>query len=205
MDLNREKYMLKKREADDMGGWLDRIKSLKKDQILIILLSGVLLLVIAMPSQEKEAANGGTSQTEIQSGTVILSQAGEQQALESRLQELLSHVSGVGKTQVMITLKSDGKKIVEKDKEQSQDRQENGAGNEASSSVSAQSSESTVYQKDGSGNETPYVTEHQSPEISGVLVVAQGGGNMSVVQEITEAVMALFGVEAHKIKVMKME
>ena len=40
--------------------------------------------------------------------------------------------------------------------------------------------------------------------IRGVLVVAQGGGDPVIVQNITEAVMALFGIEAHKIKVMKM-
>ena len=34
--------------------------------------------------------------------------------------------------------------------------------------------------------------------------MAEGGDDPGVVQNITEAVMALFGVEAHKIKVMKM-
>lgn len=43
------------------------------------------------------------------------------------------------------------------------------------------------------------------PEIRGVLVVAQGGGDPVAVQQIQEAVMALFRVEAHKIKVMKMK
>ena len=43
------------------------------------------------------------------------------------------------------------------------------------------------------------------PEIEGVLVIAQGAGDSAKAAEITEAVMALFGVEAHKIKVMKMK
>lgn len=42
-----------------------------------------------------------------------------------------------------------------------------------------------------------------TPEIEGVLVIAQGGENAVVVQNITEAIQALFGVEAHKIKIMK--
>ena len=37
----------------------------------------------------------------------------------------------------------------------------------------------------------------------GVLVVAEGGGNAVVIRDITEAIQALFGVEAHKIKIMK--
>ena len=42
-----------------------------------------------------------------------------------------------------------------------------------------------------------------TPEIEGVLVIAEGGENAVVIQNITEAIQALFGVEAHKIKIMK--
>ncbi len=42
------------------------------------------------------------------------------------------------------------------------------------------------------------------PEIEGVVVVAQGGGEPTVVSEITSAIEALLGVPAHKIKVLKM-
>ena len=41
--------------------------------------------------------------------------------------------------------------------------------------------------------------------MTGVLVCAQGGGDPVVVQNIQEAVMALFQVDAHKIKIMKMK
>ena len=44
-----------------------------------------------------------------------------------------------------------------------------------------------------------------SPEIEGVLVVAEGAGNGTVNRTIVEIVQALFGVEAHKVKVVKME
>ena len=80
-------------------------------------------------------------------------------------------------------------------------------GNEGNSGNSSEikSNESTVYQKDSYGNETPYIMEKLAPEIDGVLVIAQGAGNASITSEITEAVMALFNVPAHKIKVMKMK
>ena len=42
-------------------------------------------------------------------------------------------------------------------------------------------------------------------EIRGVVVVAKGGGDPVIQRQIQEAVMALFHVEAHKIKVMKMK
>lgn len=41
-------------------------------------------------------------------------------------------------------------------------------------------------------------------QVTGVLISAEGGGNPVVVQNIQEAVMALFQVDAHRIRIMKM-
>lgn len=42
-------------------------------------------------------------------------------------------------------------------------------------------------------------------KVTGVLVCAQGADNSVTVQNIQQAVMALFQIEAHKIKIMKMK
>ena len=47
--------------------------------------------------------------------------------------------------------------------------------------------------------------QETTPEIRGVVVVAQGGGDPVVERQIQEAVRALFHGDAHKIKVMKMK
>ena len=60
------------------------------------------------------------------------------------------------------------------------------------------------YRTEG-GTSEPYVVKTLSPEIEGVLVVAEGAGSGIVNRTIVEAVQALFGVEAHKVKVVKME
>lgn len=185
-----------------MKQWLDKIKDLKRDQILIVLLAGVLLLVIALPVEQEEEPGVIAEDSETESSGTFYSEAA---VLENKLKNILGQVEGIGRTEVMLTLKSEGKSIVEKDVEQSQRKEESGEAESAVSSSEINSSESTVYQKDMHGNETPYVTEKLEPEIDGVLVIAQGAGSSSVVAEITEAVMALFGVEAHKIKVMKMK
>ena len=44
------------------------------------------------------------------------------------------------------------------------------------------------------------MSKELAPEVEGVVVIADGGDNAVVAQNITEAVQALFGVEAHKIK-----
>ena len=101
-------------------------------------------------------------------------------------------------------MEATGKKTVEKDA-QTTVRISGGTDQTSGTSSTEQSdSASTVYELDQDGSQTPYVTQETSMTIRGVLVVAQGGGDPVIVQNITEAVMALFGIEAHKIKVMKM-
>ena len=55
----------------------------------------------------------------------------------------------------------------------------------------------------GVGNVTVMITFQEDETVEGVAIVAEGGGNAVVVQNITEVVKALFDVETHKIKVIK--
>ena len=178
----------------------EKMKHMNKNQWLILVLTGILLLVIAMPvpgkSSEEKAAK--TVQTE------AVGEGGDMETLEKRLEYALASVEGVGRVRVMITKKSSGEKIVEKDIPVT-DRsttEEGGDGNR--STVEKTQEEATVYVQDGNGGQTPYVIRETEPQIQGIVIVAEGGNDPKVVRNITEAVMALCGVEAHKIKVMKM-
>lgn len=56
----------------------------------------------------------------------------------------------------------------------------------------------------GEEKDSSFYTASQE-KVTGVLIAAQGADDYVVVQNIQEAVMALFQIEAHKIKVMKMK
>lgn len=128
-----------------------------------------------------------------------------QEEMEQRLTEALSQMDGVGSVHVVVTLESTGKKIVEKDAPARSTTEENKKGEETGSVTSSSQAEATVYEKTQNGAETPYVVSEEYPAVRGVLVIAEGGGNPVTVQEIQEAVMALFQVGANKIKVVKMK
>ena len=54
------------------------------------------------------------------------------------------------------------------------------------------------------GNESGFSMSSQM-EVTGVLVAAQGAGSAVTVQNIQQAIMALFQIDAHKIRIMKMK
>ncbi|XCP83922.1 stage III sporulation protein AG [Roseburia hominis] len=172
----------------------------RKNSWLILLLVGVLLVVIALPTSERKEE--GTKEE----GEERLALEGQwqedsyEQQLETRLEQTLAKVRGVGKNSVMITLSSSAENVVEKDREMTSESIKERESTDTSKRST--SSETSVY-TGGTGEETPYVSKQLSPKIEGVLVVAEGGDDPVVVENITEAVQALFGVDTHKIKVMK--
>ncbi|OYP54295.1 stage III sporulation protein AG [Lachnotalea glycerini] len=181
------------------------LKNMKKDNYIIILLVGVLLIVIALPvsdNKDKEEKAGVESITNNEEETQVLTYVDEQ---EKRLGEILSQVQGVGDVKVMITLKSSKELIVEKDTPTtSQTSLEEDAEGGKRNTTDKTTTEATVYEQDNNGDSSPYVVKELEPEIEGIIVIAKGGDDPVVAKNISEAVLALFHVEAHKIKVMKM-
>lgn len=189
------------------GRWKEfftKLKMRKKEQWLVYLLLAALLAVIVIPApgkkeQEKEKNTSQTVQTE--SG-----QTGQAASLEEQLTAALSQVEGVGEVKTMITLESTGTKVVEKDHpESSTASQQTQNGGETQSSTSEDKDETTVYEKNSDGAQTPYVISETLPQIRGVLIVAEGGDDPVIIRQIQEAVMALFHIDVNKIKVMKMK
>ena len=191
--------------------WFDGLKSgeklPKRNQLIIILLIGILLLVIVIPGEHPQEK--GARKTEGQE--TLSASAGEAQAageyeeyLERKTAKLLQEVEGAGEVTVMVTLRSGGQKIIEKDQSSTSQTTEEEDSEGGTRSMKDQSSDKTsIYEQYSDGSSSPYVSKELSPEIEGVVVIAEGGDDAVVVKNITEAVQALFGVEAHKIKIMK--
>lgn len=180
------------------------VRGMKREQWLICGLAGLLLLVIAAPVKQKSKT--ATKKKAVVSQTQEPEEEQIRQNYEKQLEEVLSQVEGVGTVQVAVTMESTGKKQVEKDRpEDTSSSSEKGESGTERSSQSVTTGQTTVYEDTGDGGQTPYISSSTYPEIRGVIVVAQGGGNPVIVQQIQEAVMALFHVEAHEIKVLKMK
>ena len=207
-----------KKWAEDKG----LQKWFKRDNFIILVLAGILLIIIGLPvkdrgNSEEDSGNLNTErnvlqQSQPQDTTEQESATRETDtdqayaaSLEERLTESLSQVAGVGKVKVMITLKSSQELVVEKEQPVSRSST-NESDFQGGSRITSQSEtgENTVYRTDGNLSE-PYVIKTLPPQIEGVLVVAEGAGSGTVNRTIVEIIQALFGVEAHKVQVVKME
>ena len=115
----------------------------RKDKIFIVILAGILMMVIAMPTKSSSAKS-------YTSGPVISTGSEDyEKNLGEELQQMLENTDGVGKVKVL-------------------------------------------------------VKTNDAKEVTGVLVVCEGGDDKNLVAYITDAINGLLGVPVHKIKVMKM-
>ncbi|MCL2253554.1 MAG: stage III sporulation protein AG [Lachnospiraceae bacterium] len=200
------------------------VGKLKKDHFLIMILSGILFLVIMWPTEKKPQDSGESVLWDSYSG--IMNQATEKddfyeaaddemmifdelnayaEYLEAKLEETLKEMEGAGQTKVMITLKSSAETIVEKDapmKRAGSTEVDSAGGSRNTSDI--ETGQETVFYTNASGRQVPFARKTIRPVIEGVLVVTQGGGNEKIIRNITDAIKALFGVDEHKIKIVKM-
>lgn len=188
---------------------MQKLKNMKKDQWLIVILAGVLLFVIVLPTGGTKKTKEKTK-TETQQQRTVGEESSEEGAeayetyLEKRLETLLSKMEGVGKIQVMVTLEDNGEQVLEKDEKESRTNTEEGSGESARKATEVNLEYATIFVEEN-GIKTPYIIQVKNPKVKGVVVVCEGGGNSSVAQNISKAIGALFSIETHKIMVMKME
>lgn len=165
-----------------LGKW---IKKRNKSDFVVLILLGVMVMIVAMPTGAKQSQK--ETQTQEQKEQQLQTEDSYKEQLQQQLKELLEHMDGVGKTRVMLTFSDEGTDQLDKNVTKDGNKKE----------------ETTVVYDTGDTRQ-PYVICRQMPKIEGVVVVAQGGGNAKTVTEISNAVMSLFPVEAHKVVVVKM-
>lgn len=205
----------------------DKIKLLikNKNNLILLVLAGILLMVVTFPVKDNETGkidrntNDNTGYEKVfdtnaneqgtNAGLTDTYPFAEEQIyisqMEERLKEVLGMLDGAGAVEVLITLETSQEKIVEKDipvVRSNTEETDSTGGMRTISNVDM--GESTVFSNTDNAS-SPYVVKTISPQIEGVVVLAEGAEDGRVSLNIAEAVQVLFGIEAHKIKVMKME
>lgn len=192
--------------------WKLNLKS-GKERWLMLLAVGLIVLILALPSGEREEtretgsgapeSNVSDSAEEETAAAASKSVLTYEQQLEKRLEEILSRVDGVGNVEVMIVLKSSEEKVWRVDRDTSYSITQETDQSGGSRKVENQEVSEDTILSGQTGQEGPLLEKELKPEIGGVVVSAEGGGSPQVQAEISAAVEALFDVPSHKIKVLK--
>ncbi|MCR5754367.1 MAG: hypothetical protein K6G30_06120 [Acetatifactor sp.] len=176
-------------------------KMMRRDNLLILILSGILIFIVAMPTGQQKQKQMETTEALMQESM----QRDYASDMEKRLKKILERMDGVGTCEVMITLKASEELIVEKDIVQNHtDTKEQDLNGGSRSILQSQSSPSTIFESK-SGENIPYVVMTIPPKAEGVVVAAQGAENGKVRKNISDMIQVLFHIDAHRIKVGKME
>ena len=166
------------------------VKVMKKSGKLWIALTGValgvLLLIFGGDFSNLFGGKGDTEQSpdEITDGPDRMSMESYRTAIEARVCDICSRVDGVGKVYAVVNLAGGFEYVYATDIKNS------------SGGASSQ------YIVIGSGdNERVVYLSEKVPEILGIGVVCEGGGDIEVKKEVTALLCAAFGLGSHKIYV----
>ena len=182
------------------------IKQAGMGRLLICVVAGVFLLLLSFPMEKEEQKQEQTKKIESETIGENTELNAYIENLENKLKAVLSNVDGIGEVEVKITAKTSKEKVTLKDTPYSRkDTTETDSTGGTRENVEISSEENSVMEKAEDGSESPYITKEVQPEIEGVVVIAKGADQKIVETEINEAVVALFDVPSHKIKVMKMK
>lgn len=109
-------------------------------------------------------------------------------SLEKRLSDTLSKVDGAGNVSVVITVESGMETVLATKTTEKQ----------TSSGVEKETSPIII-------NGKPVVIKEKYPKVIGVLIVAQGAKNISVMQKLQQATVSLLDINLNQIEILSMK
>ncbi len=159
-----------------------KIKSVKNIEIIIGLVIIAVMIIIYSNVSEKKA------ESDISDGGGAALTAN----LESRLADILGEIEGAGEVKVMITYADTGDKVTASTTN-THTTTTNGS---TSSSTTTTTTSSPIL----SGSDV-VILEEKMPEIKGVIVVAEGAGDMKVKLKLMQATATVLGINANSIQI----
>lgn len=169
-----------------------------KNFVVAGLVLGVLMVVVstllpakAINPKNSEAVASGYSEGDYEYKT----------QLEQQLKSTLGKIKGIGEVDVMIYISKSEEKIpVFNENNQDSNTKEN-ASSGGDRTINQKSDNKTVV----TTNDEPFISSTKMPEITGVVVVAQGADNEATRLRITKTVVNLFGLSYDKVNVHSMK
>lgn len=129
---------------------------------------------------------------------------GDSGNLETKLEKILSDISGVGRAEVMVTFQSGAQNVYEQDQKQTTDRTTQSQLNGGTQLTENNDNEQKPVILNGdSGGQQALVKTRLAPQVKGVVVVCDGGNNPDVQEAVVNAISAALDLPSDHICVTK--
>jgi stage III sporulation protein AG len=183
-----------------------RLKKVKNIEYFIFILAiAIVISVFGNLFQTKE--EGGELEAVSDAAVTSLQEPKEDSSSdqEFRLKNVLSAIQGAGSVEVMITYKG-GKEVIPamntiESNTETEEHDSNG-GIRRVNQTDTNTQPVSMTTPDGS---QPLITKEIEPEVQGVIVVAEGAGDIRVRMELQQAVQTLLGIQSNQVEVFIMK
>ena len=178
-----------------LSKWLAKLKKVKHIEVYaVILLAVVVLAIWFIPTGDDTRAT--TVDTSKYTTTEEYAHT-----LETKLNNVLSAISGAGSVQCMVTLDGEVERVLA----YSNDEQSSSTSNTTSNGTTNKTESSTSNKEpiliNVNGSSEPLVLYEIMPDIKGIVIVASGAGDVRVKLDILKAVQALLNVQSSQVEI----
>lgn len=197
-----KKYINKKTEGNNK----------KNIENLVVFLVLLIITIIAIniiwgtdkKQNKKEENNNTFKELAINNELNSNNSVSNEYNLDESLEDILSKIQGVGKTNVLITYSESTETVAMYNEKQttSSVQEEDTAGGKRKTDEIDINKEIIFEEIDG--EKTPITSKVIMPKIEGAIVIAEGAGNINTKNNIIQAVAAATGLPTYKIQVFEM-
>lgn len=187
-------------------------------KLIIILIVGIALMLISnfysdknqtvetlatQKDNSKKSEQVSSDEYTTSDNQINSSKSALERSYEKELQNALEQMSGISNVTVIVKLASSERVNYEKNNSMTKKNTEETDKNNGKRNIEEITNDNkVVVVKDGT-KDIPLVIEKDMPEVSGVMVVAEGVEKIQVKAKVIEAVTRVFSVESHRVAVME--
>lgn len=179
----------------------DKKKQIENIVVFIIILIITVLIINTMWSSEKKEKNDINDTSSKTLATITSNETVSQDDLETRLENILESINGVGKVKVLLKYSESSTVVAMYNETSSESSTEENDGDGSSKNVKESESKKEIVYSD---ENKPITEKVIMPVIEGAIITAEGAGNGNIKSSIVSAVEAVTGLAVHKIQVFEM-
>lgn len=192
-------------KKDVLNSINERIKNIKNTEIvaLILVVAIILIMYPSLFGDREESLESLEDSGQIEG--MAIDELSSEEREEERLERKLSVIDGAGMVEVLITYRAGRESIVAKHTVESSTDTEEADAEGGVRNVLQQSKEIQPVIIDGRDGREPMILKELTPEVKGVIVIAEGARDVRVRMELLRAVRTVLEVNADQVEVFVMK